>query len=74
LSDTGVGIEDEEKDKIFDRFYRIDKSRNRNKGGSGLGLSIVDSVVKSYGGRIDVQSRLGEGTSFIVRLPLSLST
>ena len=58
---------------IFERFYRADASRTRTNGtpeGSGLGLSIVDAVMKAHGGSADVVSRLGEGATFILRLPL----
>jgi signal transduction histidine kinase len=69
ISDTGIGIGEEDLPRIFERFYKADKSRNRAGGGSGLGLSIVKKIVDLHHGSIDVQSRPGEGTVFTVRLP-----
>lgn len=72
IQDTGVGIDDEEQQKIFDRFYRIDKSRHRETGGYGLGLSIVKTLTNQLGGKIDLKSKVGEGSTFILSLPLDL--
>jgi signal transduction histidine kinase len=69
VQDTGIGIPEEELPYIFERFYRADKSRNRNTGGSGIGLAIVKSIVSAHGGTIDAESNLGEGSNFIVTLP-----
>ncbi|PZM82608.1 MAG: hypothetical protein DKT66_11470 [Candidatus Melainabacteria bacterium] len=69
--DTGIGIPSESIGKIFDRFYRVDKSRTRSTGGSGLGLSIVKALVDGLGGEITVKSQLGQGSTFTVSLPLS---
>ncbi|MNZ63481.1 Alkaline phosphatase synthesis sensor protein PhoR [compost metagenome] len=68
--DTGVGIAEEHLDKIFDRFYRGDKARGRNGGGSGLGLAIAKWIVEQHNGFIRVQSTLGEGSVFLVHLPI----
>ncbi len=68
--DTGVGIPGEEQTNIFKRFYRIDKSRSRETGGVGLGLSIVEWIVEAHRGKIEVRSRPHEGSTFIVTLPL----
>ena len=71
VSDTGIGIAPEEQDRVFERFYRVDKARSRQTGGSGLGLSIVKSVVERHGGSLDLTSELGAGSTFVVRLPLA---
>jgi heavy metal sensor kinase len=69
--DTGVGIAPEEQERIFDRFYRVDRSRSRHSGGAGLGLSIVSTLVAQHGGMISLRSTPGEGSVFTVSLPLS---
>jgi len=69
VSDTGEGIPKEHIDKIFDRFYRVDKSRSRNHGGSGLGLAIAKCIVDEHKGSINVSSIVSEGTKFTVSLP-----
>jgi signal transduction histidine kinase len=69
VSDSGVGIPSDAIDHIFERFYRVDKARSRKSGGSGLGLSIVRSMVERNGGEISVKSQVGEGTTFTVRFP-----
>ena len=73
VKDDGVGIPPEDQKHVFDRFYRVDKARSRETGGTGLGLSIVDSIVKIHGGSIELESQVGVGSEFIVRLPLMLS-
>lgn len=70
VSDTGIGIPDEAQGHLFERFYRVDKARSRSTGGTGLGLSIVERIVALHGGRIDVESKMGEGSTFTVHLPL----
>jgi signal transduction histidine kinase len=71
VSDTGIGIAKEDQEKIFDRFFRVDKARSREQGGSGLGLSICKWIVEAHQGEIKVESEFGKGSSFIVKLPLS---
>jgi len=71
VSDTGEGIPKEHLGKIFERFYRVEKSRSRNQGGSGLGLSIAKCIVKEHKGSIHVASTVGKGTEFRITLPLS---
>ena len=69
VQDTGMGIAPEDLDKIFERFYRTDRSRDRESGGSGLGLAITKALVEAHGGWIKVASKLNEGTIFTVMLP-----
>jgi two-component system phosphate regulon sensor histidine kinase PhoR len=70
VKDSGIGIEQAHVERIFERFYRVDKARSRELGGTGLGLSIVKHVVSAHGGRVSVESAPGEGSTFRVRLPL----
>ena len=70
LDDNGPGIAAEHLPHIFDRFYRVDKSRSREAGGTGLGLAIVHQLVMLHGGEIHVESEVGVGTTFMVQLPL----
>lgn len=69
IADDGLGIPDEHKKKIFDRFYRIDKARTRQKGGFGLGLSLAKQIIDTFGGQIRVKDNRPKGTIFEVRLP-----
>ncbi|MDR0515306.1 MAG: hypothetical protein LBG81_09155 [Coriobacteriaceae bacterium] len=69
VRDTGVGIPEDMFDKVFERFFRVDKSRSKETGGTGLGLAIVKHAVLYHGGSIEVESTLGEGTSFTLRFP-----
>ena len=71
VADTGVGIPEDSMDLIFDRFYRVDKARSRETGGTGLGLSIARNAIHMHRGAIKVYSKLGEGTTFTVRIPIS---
>lgn len=70
VSDSGIGIAEEYQDRIFERFYRVDKARSRETGGTGLGLAITKNIILMHGGEIKVKSREEQGTVFMVRIPL----
>ncbi|MFT9388992.1 MAG: HAMP domain-containing sensor histidine kinase [Leuconostoc sp.] len=70
VQDFGEGLSSEDAVRVFDRFYRVDKARSRAKGGNGLGLSIAQRLVTAYGGEITIESALGSGSIFTIRLPL----
>jgi signal transduction histidine kinase len=69
VSDQGPGIAPEHLAKIFDRFYRVDKARSRSEGGHGLGLAISKWSVECQGGRIEVESEIGKGSTFRISIP-----
>jgi two-component system phosphate regulon sensor histidine kinase PhoR len=71
VSDEGIGIPLEHQDRIFERFYTVDKSHSRRQGGTGLGLSIVKHIILLHDGNIQVSSEPGKGTKFIIHLPIS---
>lgn len=71
IEDSGIGIPEEAQEKIFERFYRVDKARSRETGGTGLGLSIVKNIVVMHKGSIKLYSKEDEGTTFTIRIPLS---
>ncbi|GKU25286.1 two-component system histidine kinase PnpS [Clostridium folliculivorans] len=68
VEDTGIGIPKKDVARVFERFYRVDKARSRAKGGTGLGLAIVKHIVKTFNGNIEVESQLGVGTKFIIKM------
>ncbi len=70
VQDTGIGIAPEHQSRIFDRFYRVNQDRSRHSGGSGLGLPIARAIAQAHHGSLEVQSQLGKGSTFTVRLPL----
>jgi two-component system sensor histidine kinase SenX3 len=70
VEDEGIGIREQHLDRIFERFYRVDKGRDRETGGTGLGLSIARHIARNHGGDISVESQLGVGSTFRIRLPL----
>ena len=72
VQDTGIGISEEDQEKIFDRFYRVDKARSREMGGNGLGLAIAQEIVNLHKGSIRVESKQGQGAKFIVELRMKL--
>jgi len=69
VTDQGVGIPESERDRVFERFFRVDSARSRNTGGTGLGLSIVKHIVQNHGGDVRVWSQQGRGSTFTIRLP-----
>jgi two-component system phosphate regulon sensor histidine kinase PhoR len=69
VTDTGEGISPQHLDRLFERFYRVDRARSRDLGGTGLGLAIVKHLAKAHGGEVSVTSRIGEGTQFTIELP-----
>lgn len=71
ISDSGVGIPEDEQENVFERFYRVDKARSRETGGTGLGLSITRNAILMHRGAIKIYSKEGEGTTFTVRIPLN---
>ncbi len=71
VQDTGIGIDEAEQRRIFERFYRVNSDRSRVTGGSGLGLAIASVIVQAHKGSLQVQSQLGKGSTFTVRLPIA---
>jgi two-component system phosphate regulon sensor histidine kinase PhoR len=69
VADDGIGIAPEDVPRVTERFFRVDRSRARSEGGTGLGLSIAKHIVEAHGGRLEVESRLGEGSTFAFTLP-----
>lgn len=74
VKDTGIGIPEDQIDRIFERFYRVDKGRSRRQGGTGLGLSIVKHIVELYHGQIQVESKVNVGSEFTVRFPVTVQS
>ncbi|MBD1813327.1 HAMP domain-containing histidine kinase [Microcoleus vaginatus DQ-U2] len=70
VQDTGIGIAAADLERIFDRFYRVNSDRSRNTGGSGLGLAIAQTIARAHGGSLSARSELGQGATFLLRLPL----
>jgi signal transduction histidine kinase len=72
VEDDGKGIEQDDQEMLFERFYRVDKGRSRNRGGTGLGLSIAREIVDAHDGEISVRSKVERGTIFSFKIPKSL--
>jgi two-component system sensor histidine kinase SenX3 len=71
VADQGIGIPQRDLERIFERFYRVDPARSRATGGTGLGLAIVKHVTAAHGGKVTVWSKVGEGSTFTLRLPVA---
>ena len=74
VEDTGIGIEAQAQQRVFERFYRVDKARSRDLGGTGLGLSIVKHIAEEHGGTVQLDSEPGRGSRFVVKFPLGALT
>ena len=74
VEDTGEGIPAQHLERLFERFYRVDRARSRDMGGTGLGLAIVKHLARAHGGEVTVTSELGKGSTFTIELPLRRAT
>jgi len=74
VKDNGLGIDESDQERIFERFYRVDKARSQSLGGTGLGLAIVKHIVQSHKGLLQLNSKLNQGSTFTIKIPLSTYT
>ena len=74
IDDTGPGIPEPEQERVFERFYRVDKARSRERGGTGLGLAIVRHIAEMHGGRVTLRSEAGRGSTFRIAVPTSFTS
>ncbi|HWK54089.1 MAG TPA: ATP-binding protein, partial [Hyphomicrobiales bacterium] len=74
VEDSGIGIAPQHQERVFERFYRVDKARSQSLGGTGLGLSIVRNIAERHGGSVSVRSQPGSGSTFSFRMPLAASS
>ena len=73
VEDNGVGISEEHQERLFERFYRVDKARSRSQGGTGLGLAIVKHIILKFSGTIELNSEIGKGSKFTVKIPIDIN-
>lgn len=71
IKDDGIGIDEANQERIFERFYRVDKARSQSLGGTGLGLAIVKHIVQSHKGSLQLKSKLNQGSTFLIKIPLA---
>ena len=71
IKDDGIGIDEANQERIFERFYRVDKARSQSLGGTGLGLAIVKHIVQNHKGSLQLKSKLNQGSTFVIKIPLA---
>ena len=71
MTDNGIGLSRAERKNIFRQFYQVDQKLSRSRGGCGLGLALVQHIVEAHGGRVDIESQLGRGSTFTISIPIA---